>query len=781
MSSGASGESGGEHVAVRARRTAAQLSIKSWLLLMLLVVSIGSNVVGGVLGYLNGTDSLKDAAYDRLIEVRDARARQLVNLLDAVENSLLLASRDSSVSGAEQAFAAALDELDAAGNAQGSSGAPGLTLTPEQNAAVTSYFVNQFAPALAEATGEDVDPASFDPSSRGSRYLLYHYLVALSAPAGDDGQGDDGQGDDDGEGGQTGQTGQGADPSAVNDAGDGSAWSAAHSRYHDYLHRMATLLKFDDLVLIDGDGRVVYTESKGVDLGADLTKGPYSFTGLGITFATAMSTIQGLDTVVFSDFQRYSPALGSPVAWAVVPLAGGASTADGTGESTQGAPVGALAVQLPIARINAIMTGDGKWSDSGLGRTGEAYLAGRSGSEPVPTMRSVSRDLAEDPQAYLQAAVQAGLSEEIAEQAVSSGETLLLQPVDTEAANLALDGQRGTVTSRNYLGSQTIAAYAPFRSHGLKWAIVAEIDAEEALAPVDQFTQRLAISSAIIVAVVSLLSVIFAGLAVRPLRRLRDAARRIAAGEQGVQVEAGESDELADVAAAFNDMSRSLELKAALIDEQRAENDRLLRTLMPETLAKRYREGVRTIVQDHQEVTVMFADIVGFEEFGRSTTSDRALDLLNDIFRAFDEAAEAHGVERVRTTRQGYLASCGLSVPRVDHARRTVELALDMQRIVERFGAQHGADLSVRVGMDTGTVTSGLVGRSHVVYDLWGDAVSLAFRLQGGANEAGVFLTQRVVDKLPDTMPFADSGVVEVSGGYQRVWRLDPKAADAPR
>lgn len=749
-----SSDASGEHVARRARRRAAQLSIKSWLLLMLLAVSIGSNVVGGVLGYMNGTDSLEDAAFDRLTEVRDSRAREVAGLFDSVEGSLLLASRDSAVVGAEQAFAAGLRELDAAGTdgvaaGEGTAaadgqpvgeGTPGLTLSPEQNAAVTAYFVNEFAPALGEATGETVDPSGFDPASPGARYLLYHYRIA---------------------------DGVGEDPAALDDAGDGSAWSAAHARYHDYLRRMASLLQFDDLVLIDEGGRVVYTESKGVDLGADLTQGPYSFTPLATSFRTAMSTIQGLDTVAFSDFQRYSPALGQPVAWVVVPLAG------------PDRAVGALAVQLPIARVNQIMTGDGNWADSGLGRTGEAYLAGRSDGDSAPTMRSVSRTLAEDPDNYLQLAIRTGLAPEVAEQAVASGETLLLQPVDTEAANLALDGQTGIVTSRTYLGAQTIAAYAPFRSHGLQWAIVAEIDAAEALAPVDEFTKRLAISSAIIVAVVSLISVIFAGLAVRPLRRLRDAARRIAAGEQGVQVEAGESDELADVAAAFNDMSRSLELKATLIDEQRAENDRLLRTLMPEQVAKRYREGVRTIVQDHQEVTVLFADIQGFEEFSRSTTSDRALDILNDIFRAFDEAAEAHGVERVRTTRQGYLASCGLSVPRVDHARRTVELAIELQRIVERFGAQQGADLSVRAGLDTGRVTSGLVGRTNVVYDLWGDAVSLAFRLQGGASDAGVFVTQRVLDKLPDAYPFADAGVVETSAGLQRVWRIDARVAEA--
>jgi class 3 adenylate cyclase len=738
-------DASGEHIAARPRRRAASLSIKSLLLLMLLAVSIGSNVVVGVIGYINGTESLKQAAYDRLIEVRDSRSREVSSLFDSIESSLLLASRDSAVIDAEQAFAAGVDQLnsdaiasDAVVAAGGETAASG-TLTADQEAQLASYFTDDFGPALAAATGEPADGLSFLPTSPAARYLLYYYTFA---------------------------GGSEAEGSSLMDAGDGSAWSAAHGEFHDYLRRMATLLEFDDLVLIDDSGQVVYTVGKSVDLGADLVEGPYSFTSLATAFDTAMSTNQGLDTVVFSDFKEYSAALGAPVAWVVAPLAGGNKA------------VGAIAVQLPVSRINDVMTGNGHWVESGLGDTGEAYLAGGAG---IPTMRSLSRNLAEDPDHYAQLAISAGLTQEVADQAVSSGETLLLQPADTEAVRAGMANKIGTITSTNYLGAQTIAAYAPFRSHGLQWAIVAEIHAAEALAPVDEFTKRLALSSAIIVGIVSIISVIIAGLAVRPLRRLRDAARRIAAGESGVQVEAGESDELADVAAAFNDMSRSLELKATLIDEQRAENERLLRTLMPEALAKRYREGARTIVEDHQEVTVLFADIVGFEEYGRGMSSERGLDILNDIFRAFDEAAEAHGVERVRTTRQGYLASSGLTVPRVDHARRAVEFALEMQKIVERFGAQQGADLSVRAGIDSGTVTSGLVGRSHVVYDLWGDAVSLAFRLQGGANEAGLFVTQRVVDKLAENLPVTDSGVVETSSGFQRVWRIDPKAVESSR
>ena len=114
----------------------------------------------------------------------------------------------------------------------------------------------------------------------------------------------------------------------------------------------------------------------------------------------------------------------------------------------------------------------------------------------------------------------------------------------------------------------------------------------------------------------------------------------------------------------------------------------------------------------------------------------------------------------------------------MDNVRRVVDWAEEAQGVLERFNAQHGAKIGLRAGIDTGQVTSGLVGRSSIVYDMWGDAVSLAFRLQGGATESGVFVTQRVVDKIPDALPYSDAGVVETSSGWQRVWRVDPAAVD---
>ncbi|MBX3104413.1 MAG: HAMP domain-containing protein, partial [Cryobacterium sp.] len=305
-----------------------------------------------------------------------------------------------------------------------------------------------------------------------------------------------------------------------------------------------------------------------------------------------------------------------------------------------------------------------------------------------------------------------------------------------------------------------------------------EIGSSEAFAPVQTFTRNLALSATVLIVIVSLLSLILAQIIVRPLRRLKLAASKIAAGEQDVQVDAGSSDELADVGNAFNDMSQSLQVKAKLLDEQIAENERLLLTLMPQSVAKRFRNGDQNIVEDHQEVSVIYAEIMGFDDYSRSLKSNAALEELNEVLKSFDEAAEAHGVEKVRTTRNGYLACCGLNVPRVDNARRIVDFALDIQQILARYGKKLGTNLSIRAGIDTGTVTSGLIGRSQLVYDLWGDAVTLALKLRGDSSEPGVLITQRVKDHLPAGTRLNSVGTVETAIGAQSVWSLDLNSAN---
>jgi class 3 adenylate cyclase len=682
------------------------LSIQSILLIMLLLVSILSSLVIGAIGFINGRESLRDAAFASLTEVRDSRAREVKGLFTNIENSLLVDARGESVTMALTDFSAAFAEL---GDTE---------LTDEQNAAVDAWYTDTFAAELNEATGETVQASAFIPRDTDQRWLAAHYTI---------------------------------DDVDV----DETTWGEANARFDDYFEHMTELLGYRDALLIDGYGTVVYSAGKGVDLGTDLLAGPYRFSNLATAYTDALSK-NIVDDVVFSDFDTYEPQLAQPTAWAVAPVA------------VDGQIIGAIAVALPIEEINAVMTTDGDWSTTALGDTGETYLVGDDA-----LMRSNSRDVIQHPGDYETAAIASGVDPEVAAKAVDDQESILIQPVNTTAVSSAFASASGTLIENGYLGGETLSSYAPLTVEELHWVIVAQMDTSEAFAPVDDFTKKLAISSAVILFVVALLSIVLAQIIVRPLKRLKVAARRIAAGEVGVQVNAGRSDELAELGAAFNDMSTSLMVKANLLEEQQKENDRLLSFLMPESVAKRYREGVQTISQEHQEVTVIYADIVGFEDFGRSLGSEKALEQLNDLYRRFDEAAEEHGIERVRTTRQGYLASCGLSVPRVDHARRTVDFAIEMQTILSRFGGQQGVELNVRAGIDSGTVTSGLVGRSHVAYDLWGDAVNLAFNLQRGTNEAGVFVTERVFERLSDTSDLIPSGEVETNDGMQKIWRLD--------
>ena len=708
-----------EWVGTPRTRRRAGLSIYSILLIMLLSVSVLSSIVVGVIGYVNGTEALRTIAYEKLVEIRENRSREVAQLFSSIENAVRLGAMNETSTQAVRAFTAGFADLE------------GQDAGAEASDQVDDYYRETFAADLADATGESVDGSAFAPRGGAQTYLQFHYVIPYE---------------------------DWEDAILATDAGDGSAWSEAHARYHPYYRAMTELQDFEDVLMLDTEGNVVYTAFKGVDLGTNLFDGPYRLSNLAIAYREAMDR-NIVDDVVVADFAPYGPSLGNPAGWAVTPIA------------DRGEVIGALAIELPIDRIDDVMTVGGEWAMNGLGRTGETYLVGRD-----LLMRSISRQLLDDPEGYERTAVAAGLPPETAALTVQNGNTLMQQAITGEAVTRALAGEDGTLLERDYLGRDSLIAYAPLNVDGLNWVIVAQETSAEALVPVEDFTRNLILSTAGMIIFVCLLSLVLAQVFVRPLRRLKAAAQRIAAGDEGVQVDAGSSDELADVANAFNDMSRSLQVKSHLIEEQERANEQLILSFMPEDMASRYKHGDDAITQDSDDVTVVFADIVGFEELALSMSSEDAIARLNDLIRTFDEAAERHGVERVRTTRQSYLASCGLATPRVDNARRAVEFALELDAILARYSAQQGVELGLRAGLDSGRVTSGLIGRARVVYDMWGDAVNLAFRVQGDSDEPGIYVTQRVADRLPDSIPVLPAGDIDTQSGGQRVWKVEAPA-----
>jgi class 3 adenylate cyclase len=696
------------------RRVLSRISIQSKLLVMLLVTSILSAAVVGAIGYQSGRSSLRASVFDRLTEIRASQSRQLEAQFAELKNSLVIYTRGSTATGAIAAFTAAFDELD------------NTTISPQQWQSIVDYYNNQFQKSEQAQTGDRLDVDALLPTSNPQKYLQAYYTAPFS---------------------------DWEKAIRFDDARDGSAWSAANARFNDFFREIVLRFEFEDALLLDTRGNVVYSANKGVDLGTNILTGPYREGELTEAYQKALAS-NVIDYVGVTDFADYQPA-DEPTAWLVSPV------------GPQNRVEGVLALQFPISTINRLMTADKQWEAAGMGKTGETFLVG-----PDDLMRSDSRLFLESPEDFKREVVDAGTPPDVADESIRQHGTTLVQPVASEATRQAQRGQSGTLVEADYLGQETLQAYAPVDLPGLHWSVIAKIDTAEAFAPVATFTRTLVLSTAVIIFVVCIAAMLLARLFVRPIRRLEAGAQQISAGDYHVTLPVRSRDEFGDLTVAFNDMSRNLAIKDELLTEQRRENDRLLLSLMPEPVVARYREGEETIAQDHQDVTVIFADVVGLDELSTDLSSDELLAIVNKLTRQFDAAAENLGVEQVRTLHNGYLASCGLSVPRLDNVRRTVDFAIEMQQIISRFNGETGHDLKLRAGIDTGTVTSGLVGRSTLAYDMWGSAVNLANQVQSGSPQPGVYVTSAVYEAMRDSRQFTSVGAITVDGVEQPIWRL---------
>jgi class 3 adenylate cyclase len=197
-----------------------------------------------------------------------------------------------------------------------------------------------------------------------------------------------------------------------------------------------------------------------------------------------------------------------------------------------------------------------------------------------------------------------------------------------------------------------------------------------------------------------------------------------------------------------------------------------LLALMPESVVQRYREGEENIAQKHQNVAIIYADIFGLDEMSNEMPEHELVGTIDELFRQFDSAAESFGVERIRTFHNGYLASCGVVTPRLDSIHRSVDFALEIGRIIDRFNGETGHKLGLRVGVNTGNVVSGLVGRSSLVYDMWGAAVSLAYQMHSGSPQPGIYVSSRVYEAMREFRKFAPAGTISVGGTDEPIYRL---------
>lgn len=697
-----------------------QLSIKSKLILMLLFASGFSTLLTALLGYRSGQINLSGRVFNQLTSIRASKAYQIESYFRNIQNHTQTLSEDLSIVTAVQQFDAAFQQLERV------SPPPGAAM------ALQTYYSSKFLPRLLRNNSGIPNLEAYLPTQPAELSLQNLYIASNPYPVGK--------------------------KQLLLAANDGSAYSQVHRRYHPAFRNIVAKFGYYDMFLINPQGEIVYTVFKETDYATSLQNGPYKDSNLARLVGNVIASKQK-DFTRLEDFAAYAPSYGAPASFIAAPIYDGSRL------------VGVLAFQMPVDEINRVMTGNQQWRKDGLGDSGEAILVGNDS-----LMRSASRFYLEDPKAFLALVKARGAKQE--DIGLLGQTTILHQPVATQDVVKALAGETGTLQVNDYRGVPVLSAFAPLDIQGLDWVILAQMDLSEAYAPVNAFQRQILIAVTLLILLVTLLAMALAHLFVKPVQQLIDSARKVSSGELTSIPDLKSKDEFGELGQSFNRMVQSLQTQTELVDRKNHENERLLFSVFPSAIARRLQRGETQIAEEVSNVAVLFADLKGFSKLVSSLSAFECLTVLNDLVGSFDDLAEKFGVEKVKTIGDNYLAVCGLSVPYLDHDKRTLDFAIEMLGLLRRFNIERGYQLSIQIGIHSGDIVAGIVGKSRVVYDIWGDTVKQAHALSQGCPPGAVVVSEVVHHRLEDLYSFEPVAAVI---GSEEAWRLTSARVVAPR
>lgn len=209
------------------------------------------------------------------------------------------------------------------------------------------------------------------------------------------------------------------------------------------------------------------------------------------------------------------------------------------------------------------------------------------------------------------------------------------------------------------------------------------------------------------------------------------------------------------------------------LEFERAKTEQLLLNVLPSPIAERLKQGEQTIVDSFDAVTVLFADIVNFTRVTATMEPLLLLEKLNTIFSKFDHLVEKHGLEKIKTLGDGYMAVSGVPVTNKQHAQAAAHMALDMRETIQEIVGPDGNPFQVRIGMCSGPVMAGIIGQQKFTYDLWGTTVNTAFRMQAHGAVSQIQVPAETYDLLKGEFAFEERGEIELKGlGRVNTWFL---------
>lgn len=319
-----------------------------------------------------------------------------------------------------------------------------------------------------------------------------------------------------------------------------NSYNKAHTIYHPIFKNFLDRFGYYDIFIFDTDGNIVYSVKKEVDFGTDIMNGPYSGTNLSNAFRQAIKSDHA-SFICFEDFKPYLPSYNAPASFIASPIFDGNKA------------IGVLAFQLPVNKINHIMTDGYEWENVGLGNSGETYLVGSD-----YLMRNQSRFLIDDPQNYFESVEKMEIRREAISKIKALNSTIGLQPVITKGTKAAVSGETGTKIFKDYRGIDVMSAYKPLNIDLIDWVIMSEIDKSEAFSTIPEMIKNFMYWSVVLFAVIFLLAIYFSQSISRPIHLLSQRASSLAQGNLEDPILIEQNDEIGLLAGNFEKMRFSI-------------------------------------------------------------------------------------------------------------------------------------------------------------------------------------------------------------------------------
>jgi class 3 adenylate cyclase len=690
------------------------LSLKSKLVVMFLLIALSCILIVGYQGIQHGKEALTERVYSQLTNIRETKRDQLEDYYADTQGMISSLANNYTTKYAMREFTDAFRRIQ--------DEPPELTESQQQG--LEDFYSNEYFPRLTKSINDKPQLKHYLPISPVGQYLQSQYLSANKYAVGE--------------------------KQSLNEGADKTYYNSLHRHYHPIFKDFIENNGFFDLFLIDIEsGDVVYSVSKETDYATNLGHGIYRTSGLADIYNVVVDA-QNAGEVLGGDFDFYKPSYGAPAMFM------GTTIFD-----VDQRPIGVLALQVLVDEINSVMTGNKGWKNQGLGETGETYLVGAD-----HLMRSGSRLLHADKDnasCYTHALVERALMDKQTARRICQLKTsILLQPVENRAVNAALKGGSGTQVVESYSGKQSLVAYAPLILGTMRWAIVAQIDLDEANAPVVEFQKELGVSAVILASLVTFLAMSLAYFFTQPFTGLVNSVRHLSLGKTDVDPKLlNRHDEFGDLAKNLVVTADLIARQQQIISDQELQRKLVLLDRYPEKVVRFLEHGNEFYAEAIDNVSVLYTTLGGFADYATKLDTKEAITILNQLIEGFDQIAAKHEIEKIKTIGDSYLAACGVNVSRLDHAKRCVDVGFEMLRQIERFNLLHGTHFILRIGVHSGSVTAGIIGNKRKSYDLWGKTLQIAGRMRFEADRSALLISEETYHRLPDKSLFQTQHTVK--------------------